>query len=120
MTNLNVLINNEQTGYQNHQAGSFTFRRDEYFAYIDYPDGEYVIPIDIFLKALTRAVAWGFFYGTLNFDKVFGTTNHYGNVDMFIGAQNEEYINNGKDFTENFPSEELMEVFQGMLSDWTI
>lgn len=48
MTNLTAAVNNEQTGYQNFSAGSFTFRRDEYFAYIDYPDGEYVMPIDAF------------------------------------------------------------------------
>jgi hypothetical protein len=120
MTTLTATIDNAKTGYQDFSIGSFTFRRNEYFAYVDYPDGEYVMPIDAFLKALMRDIAWGFFYGTVNFDEVFGTTNHYGNVDLFIGATNEEYVNNGKDFMENFPSEELMEVFQAILSDWTI
>ena len=84
------------------------------------PGGEYVMPIDDFLKALMRDIAWGFFYGTVNFDSVLGTTNHYGNVDLFIGSENEEYVNNGKDYKENFPSDELMEIFQAMQSDWTI
>ena len=76
MSNLHAMVNNAQTGYQNFTAGSFTFRRDEYFAYIAYPGGEYVMPIDDFLKALMRDIAWGFFYGTVNFDSVLGTTNH--------------------------------------------
>ena len=32
-----------------------------------------------------RDVAWGFFYGTVNFDTVFGTINYYGEVEMFAG-----------------------------------
>ena len=49
------------------------------------------MPIDAFLRALMRDVAWGFFYGTVNFDNVFGTVNHYGTVEMFIGLFNEAY-----------------------------
>jgi len=29
--------------------------------------------------------------GTVNFDAVFGTTNHYGNVDVFAGLYNSGY-----------------------------
>ena len=36
MTNLNAMVDNKKTGYQDFTAGSFTFRRDEYFAYVDY------------------------------------------------------------------------------------
>ena len=43
------------------------------------------MPVDTFLRALVREVAWNFFYGTLNFDDVFGTTNLYGQVELYIG-----------------------------------
>jgi len=79
-------------GYQRFSAGQFTFERDEYFAHIFYPGGRHLIPIDAFLRSLMRDVAWGFFYGTVNFDTVFGTINHYGTVDMFIGLLNEAYF----------------------------
>jgi hypothetical protein len=72
-------------GYRSFEAGSFQFKRDEYFARIVWPTGSHVIPIDYFLRALMRDIAWGFFYGTVNFDGVFGTTNHYGEVTMFAG-----------------------------------
>ncbi len=107
------------TGYQTFKAGNFTFNRCEYFAYIDTPSGEHMMPIDEFLKALMRDVAWGFFYGTVMFDDVFGTTNHYGNVDMFVGRFHEEWTKTGRDHMENFSSEDLMAVFKDMLSDWT-
>ena len=77
------------TGYKSFHAGSFDFKRDEYFAYITTPKGFHTMPVDAFLRALMRDVAWGFFYGTVNFDQVFGTTNYYGEVDMFLGATNE-------------------------------
>ncbi len=117
--NAKATINPEVNGYQTFQIGSFTFNRCEYFAYVNYPGGEYIMPIDAFLKALMRDIAWGFFYGTVNFDDVLGTTNHYGNVDLFIGSMNEEYVKNGKDFLENFPSDKLMDMFKAMQSDWT-
>src|SRR5579864_5919490 len=53
------------TGYKSFKAGSFSFRRDEYFAYIDTPKGFHTMPVDAFLRALMRDVAWGFFYGTV-------------------------------------------------------
>ena len=39
-----------------------------------------------FLRALMRDVAWGFFYGGVNFDHVIGTTNHYKTVDLYAGS----------------------------------
>ena len=39
-----------------------------------------------FLRALMRDVAWGFFYGWVNFDHVIGTTNHYKTVDLYAGT----------------------------------
>ena len=65
-----------------------------------------------------RDVAWGFFYGTVNFDQVFGTVNYYGEVDMFAGKFN-ELTSVGRDFTERFKSDELMATFKDMISDWT-
>jgi hypothetical protein len=107
------------TGYRSFSAGSFNFRRDEYFAHVDWPKGRHIIPIDAFLRALMRDVAWNFFYGTVNFDGVFGTTNHYGTVDMFAGVYNEAYRKAKLDFVESFQSEELMQIFKAMISDWT-
>ena len=100
------------TGYKSFKAGSFSFRRDEYFAYVDTPNGFHTMPVDAFLRALMRDVAWGFFYGTVNFDQVFGTTNYYGEVDMFVGATNEAYTSAGREFIERFKSNELMDILQ--------
>jgi hypothetical protein len=107
------------TGYRSFRAGSFSFRRNEYFVEIECPTGAHTVSADAFLRALMRDVAWGFFYGTVNFDQVFGTTNFYGEVDMFLGATNEGYTSAGRDFTERFKSNELMDIFKQMVSDWT-
>jgi hypothetical protein len=107
------------TGYKSFVAGSFTFRRDGYFVHIQTPTCSHTIPVDAFLRALMRDVAWGFFYGTVNFDQVFGTTNYYGEVDMFLGATNEAYTAAGRDFVERFKSNELMDILKQMVSDWT-
>lgn len=116
---LKCTIDNSVTGYQTFTAGEFTFDRDEYFAYISCPTGEHMMSIDDFLRALMRDVAWGFFYGTVAFDDVFGTVNHYGNVDMYLGSKHEEWKKSGRDYLENYKSDQLMEVFKAMLSDWT-
>jgi hypothetical protein len=108
------------TGYRHFQAGKFKFGRDEYFAHIETPKGSHTMPVDAFLRALMRDVAWGFFYGTVNFDTVFGTTNFYGEVDMFYGATNEAFTTAGRDYVERFRSDELMLIFKEMISDWTI
>src|SRR5260370_14402000 len=107
------------TGYKSFKAGSFGFRRDEYFAYIETPKGFHQLPVDAFLRALMPDVAWGVFYGPVSFDQVFGTTNFYGEVDMFLGATNEAYTSVGRDFVERFKSNELMDIFKKMVSDWT-
>ena len=49
------------SGYRTFNMGSFGFRRDEYFAHIDWPNGQHVMSIDVFLRALQRTVAWNFF-----------------------------------------------------------
>ena len=71
------------------------------------------MPIDAFLRALMRDVAWGFFYGMVNFDDVFGTINHYGEVTMFAGRFNDAYRDAGRDFSERFTSDALMAHLQG-------
>ncbi len=108
-----------EAGYQSFSIGGFSFSRDEYFATIEWPTGNHQIRIDEFLRCVQRDVAWGFFYGIVNFDSVFGTMNHYGNVDMFAGRFNEAYRKAEVDYNENFPHDDLMACFQAMLDDWT-
>ena len=106
-------------GYLEFGLGAFHFSRDEYFAHIVWPSGSHAMSIDGFLRAVQRDVAWNFFYGTVNFDQVIGTLNHYGNVDLFAGHFNESYRKAGLDHLENFPHEQIMATFTAMLDDWT-
>jgi Hydroquinone 1,2-dioxygenase large subunit N-terminal len=106
-------------GYGSFSLGGFSFSRDEYFAHIAWPGGSHIMPVDKFLKALMRDVAWNFFYGIVNFDDVFGTTNHYGNVDVFAGLYNGGYKSRHKDYFENHNGDQVRAVFQAMLDDWT-
>ena len=107
------------TGYRSFRIGGFGFGRDEYFAHISWPDGAHLMPVDAFLRALVRVVAWDFFYGTLNFDDVFGTTNLYGRVELYIGRFNDAYRANHRDYQETIDSDELKDLFKAMLDDWT-
>src|SRR5690606_3423604 len=75
--------------------------------------------IGAFLRALMRDVAWGFFYGGVNFDDVVGTVNHYNSVDLHAGAFNETLKSAGVDVLENFPTEQIRATFEQMLDDWT-
>jgi hypothetical protein len=109
-----------QHGYRIFQIGHFTFSRDEYFAHIEWPGGNHLMPVDKFLKALMRDVAWNFFYGIVNFDEIFGTTNHYGTVDVFAGLYNAGYRAQNKQYVENFASDEARALFEEMLDDWTV
>ncbi|MGE3401915.1 MAG: hydroxyquinol 1,2-dioxygenase [Vicinamibacterales bacterium] len=106
-------------GYREFHAGHFTFARDEYFVHIHYPGGRHVMPVEEFLRALMRDIAWGFFYGTVNFDGVLGTVNHYGTVELFIGLFNEGYRASNRHHVETFEAKELKAVFEAMLADWT-
>jgi hypothetical protein len=106
-------------GYRSFKKGKFEFRRDEYFVHIHWPSGTHTMAADVFLRALQRDIAWNFFYGTVNFDSVFGTMNHYGTVDMFAGRFNDAYRKAGRDHNETYPSDELMAMFKAMLDDWT-
>jgi hypothetical protein len=108
-----------ESGYRTFSVGGFTFSRDEYFATIEWPTGSHQLAVDSFLRCMQRDVAWGFFYGIVNFDSVFGTMNHYGNVDMFAGRFNDAYRKAEVDYNENFDHEVLIECFKAILSDWT-
>jgi hypothetical protein len=108
-----------ELGYRDYALGGFQFRRDEFFVHISWPTGSHVLAIDSFLRALQRDVAWDFFYGTVNFDDVFGTVNHYGTVDMFAGRFNDAYRKAELDHTENFETPLIRETFRAMLDDWT-
>ena len=77
------------------------------------------MPVDAFLRAMMRDLAWSFFYGTVNFDNVFGTTNHYGNVDVFAGLYNSGYRKQNRQHVENFKSDDVKAMFEAMLEDWT-
>src|SRR5215831_6714819 len=109
---------NEQ-GYKDFSLGGFTFRRDEFFAHITWPTGSHVLSVDGFLRALQRDVAWDFFYGTVNFDGVFGTVNHYGTVDMFAGRYNDAYRKAELDHADNIETPLIAATFAEMLDDWT-
>ena len=80
-------------GYLAFELGSFRFRRDEYFAHISWMtrDGRpmsHTMDIGSFLRALMRDVAWGFFYGWVNFDEIIGTVNRYESFDLYAGSYN--------------------------------
>jgi hypothetical protein len=67
---------------------------------------------------MMRDVAWGFFYGWVNFDEVIGTRNHYGKVDMYAGAYNASFREAGVDYTQQFETPIIMATFKAILKDW--
>ena len=104
--------------------GAFTFRRDEYFADIAWTtrDGRpmsHTMDAGNFLRALMHDVAWGFFYGWVNFDHVLGTLNKYTSVDLYAGSYNGTMKEAGVDRLENLPAEQIRTTFEQMLDDWT-
>jgi len=112
-----------ETGYKSFTLGSFNFSRDEYFVYIQWPTKNgpmtHYMSADVFLRAMMRDVAWGFFYYQVNFDDVFGTNNLYGKVEMFAGSFNETFTSEGLNLTETFDTPEIMATFKAILADWT-
>jgi len=108
-----------ECGYRAFSLGAYKFVRDEYFAHITWPGGSHTISVDRFLRALMRDVAWNFFYGTVNFDEVFGTTNHYGTVDVFAGLYNAGFRERNKQFVEALNGDHVRSTFLEMLEDWT-
>jgi Hydroquinone 1,2-dioxygenase large subunit N-terminal len=109
-------------GYRTFALGKFTFARDEYFVTVTWPAKDarrsHTISADAFLRALMRDVAWGFFYGLVNFDAVFGTRNLYGKVELFAGRYNEPMRKAGLSYVETFDSAQAMAVFKDILRDW--
>ena len=67
---------------------------------------------------MMRDVAWGFFYGWVNFDEVIGTRNHYGKVDLYAGAYNASFKEAGVDYTQQFETPLIMATFKAILRDW--
>lgn len=111
------------SGYRSFKLGSFEFVRDEYFAHITWPSKagpvSHVMSADAFLRALMRDIAWGFFYGTVNFDHVIGTRNLYGRVELFAGRYNDVYHSQGLDLVEVFETPLTLKTFKAILADWT-
>jgi Hydroquinone 1,2-dioxygenase large subunit N-terminal len=119
-----ALQRNSVHGYLAFKLGGFEFYRDEYFAHIrwetrDSTPMSHSLDIAIFLRALMRDIAWGFFYGWVNFDEVFGTLNHYTSVDMYAGTYNGAMKSAGIDRLETFPTDQIRTVLEQMLDDWT-
>jgi len=111
-------------GYQSFELGNFGFSRDEYVCQITWEtkDGRpmsHTMDAGNYLRALMRDVAWGFFYGWVNFDEVIGTVNHYSTVDFYAGSYNGAMKMAGVDQLENFPTDDIRQVFEAMLADWT-
>jgi hypothetical protein len=110
-------------GYKTFTLGEFSFARDEYFVTITWPaKGQrmsHTMSADAFLRATMRDVAWGFFYGLVNFDAVFGTRNLYGRVELFAGRYNESMHKNRLSYVETFDSPKAMAKFKEILADWT-
>ncbi len=123
MSDVKASAPDEQTGYKRFELGRFSFSRDEYFVTVGWPAREtqlsHTLPVDAFLKALMRDVAWGFFYGWVNFDAVLGTRNRYGQVELYAGRYNDSYHDSGLAYVETFDTPEILATFKAMLSDWT-
>jgi hypothetical protein len=120
MTPRSEADNVNEHGYKVFELGKYVLSRDEYFAHIGWPGGSHLMPVDRFLRALMRDVAWNFFYGIVNFDEVFGTINHYGTVDVFAGLFNPGYRSRNRHYVEKFDGEQARTSFSQMLDDWTI
>ena len=109
-------------GYRTYTLGQLTFQRDEYFVTITWPaKGQrqsHTMSADAFLRAIMRDVAWGFFYGLVNFDAVFGTRNLYGRVELFAGRYNEAIHKAGLSYVEVFDTSVAMAKFKEILGDW--
>ncbi len=99
-------------GYRKFKFGNFTFERDAYFVHIGWPKGKHTIEVDRFLRAMVRDIGWGFFYGWIFFDDVFGTQNHYGTVDIFAGTYSKGHRDTGSIILETFNTDDVREAFE--------
>ena len=65
MNDIKASAPDTKTGYKRFELGRFSFSRDEYFVTVRWPAREaqlsHTLPVDAFLRALVRDVAWGFF-----------------------------------------------------------
>lgn len=120
--NVTMSAPDAKTGYRKFELGKFKLERDEYFVTISWPtkqgDMSHRMSADAFLRALMRDVAWGFFYGLVNFDAMFGSRNLYGRVEFFAGRYNEAYHKAGLDYVETFDSPFAMATCKAVLKDW--
>ena len=105
-------------GYHSFQFGGFEFARDEYFVHIKWPKGKHTMEVDRFLRAMVRDIGWGFFYGWIFFDDIFGTHNHYGTVDIFAGTYDQGCKAAGIDFIQRFTAEAVSNAFATISTDW--
>jgi hypothetical protein len=124
LTDTDVLASEpNEAGYRSFSLGEFKFSRDEYFAHVEWRAKgvklSHTMAADVFLRALMRDVAWNFFYGTVNFDDVFGTRNRYGRVEFFAGCCHPTYRSQGLDYCELFESDRAMRTCKAILHDWT-
>ena len=120
----NPLVTELAHGYKCFDLGGFGFYRDEYFVHITWQtaDGRpmsHTMDAAAFLRSLMRDVAWGFFYGWVFFDNIFGTLNHYKTVDLYAGTYDDAMKSAGVDRVENFPTDEIRVVFESILANWT-
>ncbi|MCW5262003.1 hydroxyquinol 1,2-dioxygenase [Verminephrobacter eiseniae] len=107
-----------ELGYASYRLGEYQFSRDRNFVRIDWGKAAHLIPVDQFMAALARDIGWKFLYGWIFFDDVFGTVNHYGQVEVFAGKHNPAYIQASVAHAETFPTEEILAVFRAMTQDW--
>ena len=90
------------------------------FAHIAWPGGTHSMPVDLFLRALMRDVVCNFFYGTVNFDEVFGTTNHYGLLRCTRASTTPATVRKGSAITSRRTmATSTRAVFSAILDDWT-
>jgi hypothetical protein len=112
-----------ETGYRTFKLGSFTISRDEYFVHVSWPakgqQMKHIMSADAFLRAMMRDVAWGFFYGWVNFDGMIGTRNKYGQVEFYAGRYNPAYHDKGLSLVETFDTPLIMATFKAILADYT-
>lgn len=105
-------------GFRSFKFGNFEFKRDAYFVHISWPKGSHTMEIDRFLRSLVRDIGWGFFYGWIFFDDVFGTQNHYGTVDIFAGTYSKAHRDSEIDYLETYPTEAVIKAFEAIANDW--
>jgi hypothetical protein len=71
-----------------------------------------------FLRAMVRDIGWGFFYGWIFFDDVFGTQNHYGTVGLFAGTYSKGHRDTKVDFLETFNTDDVRAAFETISVNW--